>query len=81
LKRIEQDREPLTLKSILSRFDTHITGVPSHDVKTMYYASELGVWPRSELYAVGYLSSPETYPNYLSTAQQMIDSFQIVHTK
>jgi hypothetical protein len=52
-------------------------GVPSHDIKMMYYATELG----SELYAIGYLSSPETYPNYLLTAQQMIDSFQIIKTQ
>jgi hypothetical protein len=29
-------------------------------------------------YAVGYVSTPETFPTYLQTAQDMIDSFQVI---
>jgi hypothetical protein len=49
-------------------------GIVPHDVKMMALVTTIG----DKKYGVAYLSSPETYPNYLSVAQEMIDSFQAI---
>ena len=49
-------------------------GIVSHDVKMMFLVTKIG----DKTYGVGYLSPPETYSNYLSVAQEMIDSFQAI---
>jgi hypothetical protein len=49
-------------------------GIVPHVVKMMALVTNIG----NKRYEVGYLSVPETYPKYLSVAQEMIDSFQAI---
>jgi hypothetical protein len=49
-------------------------GLPTHDAKIMSLSIELA----GKLYTVDYFSSPQRFFIYLPTAQQMIDSFQIL---
>jgi hypothetical protein len=45
------------------------------DEKIMLYAIKSG----ANAYAVKYISSPDTYLTYLASAQQMLDSFQVIN--
>lgn len=47
------------------------------DEKIMLYAIKSG----ANAYAVKYISSPDTYLTYLASAQQMLDSFQVINAQ
>jgi hypothetical protein len=49
-------------------------GIEPHDVQMMMLLTIL----EGKGYSVGYGSAPETFNDYLQTAQSMINSFQIV---
>jgi len=49
-------------------------GIQPHDVKSMMLGTIVG----GKTYGVDYGVLPERFPDYLQTAQTMIDSFQII---
>jgi hypothetical protein len=51
-----------------------IPGVQPHDVKMLvYYVNH-----EDKFYMVAYMASPDIYPDYLSAAAQIINSFQVI---
>ncbi len=51
-----------------------IGGIEPHDVQMMLLITAL----EGKGYSVGYGSAPETFNDYLQSAQNMINSFQII---
>lgn len=49
-------------------------GISPHETKMMMYTIKVG----TELYVADYVSFSNSYSTYLPTAQQMIDSFQLI---
>ena len=52
-----------------------IKSFPSHDVRTMLLSTILG----GRIYSIAYGAIAERSPDYLRSAQAMIDSFQIIN--
>jgi hypothetical protein len=63
-------------KRIIGVMSYRGAGVPPHDIKMLvYYMSH-----EDKYYMVAYMASPDIYPNNLSAATQIINSFQLINS-